>query len=142
MLVTALLKAAAYRAAPRATFTVLHPVYAAQLAKVPVDLRTAYAPRLTGALGLAIGLPLGILIGRMLERRAQVSATPAERPRARRNAPPRHMRERVIPRPRPVPEGVAAAAALTNGGAPPPPAGAPTNTARPVESVQQVGEAQ
>lgn len=48
-----LLKAAAYAMAPKATFTLLHPVQRVQLEKVPFDLRTAYAPRMT-ALGAAL----------------------------------------------------------------------------------------
>ena len=75
----ALLKAAAYSQAPRLTFGVLHPKQAAQLKKLPFDLRTAYAPRLVAVLAAALALPAGVAIGRALERRAQARPTPARR---------------------------------------------------------------
>lgn len=64
-----ILKGAAYTKAPRATFTVLHPRQAFEIAKLPYDLRHAYAPRLVALATLALALPAGVLLGRMLERR-------------------------------------------------------------------------
>ena len=64
----ALLKAAAYSQAPRLTFTLLHPKQAAQLKKLPFDLRTAYAPRIAAAVAVAVALPVGIALGRRFER--------------------------------------------------------------------------
>jgi hypothetical protein len=63
-MIRALFKLLAYTQAPRATFTLLHPVKAAQVVKTPFDLRTAYAPRLTAiATALLVG-PLAYRLGK------------------------------------------------------------------------------
>lgn len=54
----------AYFQAPKTTFSLLHPVKAAQLVKTPFDLKTAYAPRLTAvATALLVG-PLAYRVGK------------------------------------------------------------------------------
>jgi hypothetical protein len=80
------IKALAYAQAPRTTFTVLHPEKAVQIAKVPFDLRTAYAPRLI-ALGAALLIaPLAFRLGKRAgdgsfaaaRRRARAAALPTD----------------------------------------------------------------
>lgn len=63
-----LLKLYAYTRKPAATFMVLHPIRTAQVAKVPFDLRTAYAPRLVA---LATALVVGPLAYRLGKRSAE-----------------------------------------------------------------------
>ncbi len=58
------MKTYAYVKAPRATFTVLHPMQAVKLRKVRRDMRHAYAPRVAAVGALAVALPLGYAIGR------------------------------------------------------------------------------
>ncbi len=71
-----LLKAYAYLRAPRATAATLHPVKTAQWLKVPFDLKTAYAPRLTA---LATAVVVGPLAFRLGKRSAEAPCTPRER---------------------------------------------------------------
>ncbi len=59
-----LLKAYAYLRAPRATAATLHPVKTAQWLKVPFDLKTAYAPRLTALATAVVVGPLAFRLGR------------------------------------------------------------------------------
>lgn len=59
-----LLKLLAYSNAPRATFTVRHPVVRAQLAKTPFDFRTAYAPRIAAVATALIVGPLAYRVGK------------------------------------------------------------------------------
>ena len=59
-----LLKVIAYKRAPAATFTVLHPLQAAGWVKVPWDLRYAYAPRITGVLAALLVAPLAFRLGK------------------------------------------------------------------------------
>jgi hypothetical protein len=59
-----LLKVIAYKRAPAATFTVLHPIETAQWVKVPWDLRYAYAPRLTALLTALLVAPLAFRLGK------------------------------------------------------------------------------
>ncbi len=74
-----LLKLFAYTQAPKTTFSLLHPVKAAQLVKTPFDLRTAYAPRLTA---LAAALLVGPLAYRIGKRAGQGTLfSPDARPR-------------------------------------------------------------
>ena len=82
----ALLKAAAYSRAPRLTFTLLHPKQAAQLKKLPFDLRTAYAPRIAAVVAAAVALPVGFVLGRRFEQ-ARESADPYTARRKRASAP-------------------------------------------------------
>lgn len=63
-MLTTLLKLAAYTRAPRATFAVLHPIRTAQLAKVPFDLKTAYAPRITAVAAAILVAPLAYRLGK------------------------------------------------------------------------------
>ena len=63
MLVT-LLKLFAYTRAPKKTFVVLHPVRAAQLRKLPWDLKHAYAPPLVAIVTAAAVGPLAFRLGR------------------------------------------------------------------------------
>lgn len=63
-MIRTLLALLAYSQAPKTTFSLLHPVKAAQLVKTPFDLKTAYAPRLTAlATALIVG-PLAYRLGR------------------------------------------------------------------------------
>lgn len=59
-----LLKALAYTKAPRTTFAVRHPVRTVQVAKVPFDLKTAYAPRLTALATALLLVPLAYRLGK------------------------------------------------------------------------------
>ncbi len=59
-----LLKVIAYKRAPAATFTVLHPVETVQWVKVPWDLRYAYAPRLTALATALVVAPLAFRLGK------------------------------------------------------------------------------
>ena len=59
-----LLKMYAYSQKPKSTFAVLHPIKTAQLAKVPFDLRTAYAPRLTALAAALLIAPLAYRLGK------------------------------------------------------------------------------
>ena len=88
----ALLKAVAYSRAPRLTFTLLHPKQAAQLKKLPFDLRTAYAPRIAAVVAAAVALPVGFVLGRRFEQ-ARESAGPYTPRRVRASAPVPHRRE-------------------------------------------------
>jgi hypothetical protein len=116
-----LLKALAYRAAPRATLAVLHPKAAAQLEAVPFELRHGLAPRLAAAAAAAVALPVGILIGIALEQsRAERETSRRRRPggrsRGRRTADSvksRHaaaVREQAFEGPSGGPSGTASAA--------------------------------
>ena len=83
-MIRALLKLFAYTQAPKSTFSVLHPVRAAQVAKTPFDLRTAYAPRLVAvATALLVG-PLAYRLG----KRAGEGTLRTPRPAAPRTPPP------------------------------------------------------
>jgi hypothetical protein len=62
-----LAKTYAYRKAPKATFTVLHPRQAVKLRRLRRDLRHAYAPRVAALGALAVALPLGYALGRRTE---------------------------------------------------------------------------
>ena len=67
-MIRSLLKIAAYRTAPVATFALAHPKQTARLAKFRWDMRHAPAPRIA-AVGAAVGaitlaLPIGMLLGR------------------------------------------------------------------------------
>jgi hypothetical protein len=59
-----LFKLVAYTQAPKTTFTLRHPVAAAQLVKTPFDLRTAYAPRITAAVTALLVAPLAYRVGK------------------------------------------------------------------------------
>ncbi len=59
-----LLKVIAYKRAPAATFTVLHPIEAAQWVKVPWDFKHAYAPRIASLLTALLIAPLAFRLGR------------------------------------------------------------------------------
>ena len=59
-----LLKAYAYVRAPRITAVTLHPVRAVQWLKVPFDLKTAYAPRLTALTAAVVVGPLAFRLGK------------------------------------------------------------------------------
>ncbi|MDQ3389041.1 MAG: hypothetical protein M3483_05995 [Gemmatimonadota bacterium] len=76
-MLTRILKAVAYTQKPRATFAILHPVTAAQLVKLPFDLRTAYAPRVTAVLAALVVAPLAYRLGRRSS--AGTLFTPKER---------------------------------------------------------------
>lgn len=69
----------AYGRAPRTTFSLLHPVTAAQLIKLPFDLRTAYAPRLTAVAAALIVGPLAYRLGKRAGERTLT--TPRRRAR-------------------------------------------------------------
>lgn len=73
-----LLKLFAYSQAPKATFTLRHPVVRAQLAKTPFDLRTAYAPRIAV---VATALIVGPLAYRVGKRIGEGALTSQPRPR-------------------------------------------------------------
>ncbi|CAN5697348.1 hypothetical protein BH23GEM10_BH23GEM10_09530 [soil metagenome] len=63
-MIRTIMKAVAYRKAPRTTFAVLHPRSAVRMKKFGWDMRHAAAPRVT-ALGAAVlALPLGLWLGR------------------------------------------------------------------------------
>ena len=63
-MIRTLLKLLAYTQAPLPTFSFLHPVKTAQVAKTPFDFRTAYAPRLAAlATALVVG-PLAYRLGK------------------------------------------------------------------------------
>lgn len=92
-MIAELAKAVAYAKVPRLTFAVLHPRQAAQLKKVPFDLRTAYAPRLTAIGAALIAFPLGVALGVSIARGSRASrhdgawwegASRSHRPAARR----------------------------------------------------------
>ena len=73
-MIGAILKLFAYTQAPKTTFSLLHPVKAAQVVKTPFDLRTAYAPRLTALATALLVVPLAYRVGkRMGEREAEAS---------------------------------------------------------------------
>lgn len=77
-MIRTLLALYAYTQAPKTTFSLLHPVRAAQLVKTPFDLRTAYAPRLTA---LATALVVGPLAYRLGKRAGEGTLfSPASRP--------------------------------------------------------------
>jgi hypothetical protein len=59
-----LVKAYAYRKAPRTTFTLLHPKQAVKVRRLRWDMRHAYAPRVAAVGALAVALPLGYALGR------------------------------------------------------------------------------
>lgn len=59
-----ILKLVAYSQAPKSTFSVLHPIRAAQLAKIPFDLKTAYAPRITALAAAVVVAPLAYRLGK------------------------------------------------------------------------------
>lgn len=59
-----LLKAYAYLRAPVVTAATLHPIRTAQWVKVPFDLKTAYAPRLTALAAAAVVGPLAFRLGK------------------------------------------------------------------------------
>jgi hypothetical protein len=59
-----LLKIYAYTKKPKTTFVVLNPVTTAQLLKVPFDLKTAYAPRLTALATALLVAPLAYRLGK------------------------------------------------------------------------------
>lgn len=63
-MVRTLLKLFAYSQAPKTTFSLLHPVRAAQVAKTPFDLKTAYAPRLTAIATALVVAPLAYRLGK------------------------------------------------------------------------------
>jgi hypothetical protein len=67
-----IVKLAAYRTAPRATFAVAHPAKALRMKKLQWDMRHSVAPRVAAAgaaLGaLALALPAGMLLGRRRSR--------------------------------------------------------------------------
>ena len=63
-MVRKLLKLFAYTQAPKTTFSLLHPVRAAQVAKTPFDLKTAYAPRLTAIVTALVVAPLAYRLGK------------------------------------------------------------------------------
>jgi hypothetical protein len=84
-MIRSLITGVGYAAAPKATFSVLHPRAALELKKLPFDLRHAYAPRLVAVAVALIAFPLGVLAGRSLARR---SARRSERPARRRPQPP------------------------------------------------------
>jgi hypothetical protein len=59
-----LLKTYAYTQKPKTTFALLHPVRLAQLVKVPFDLKTAYAPRMTALATALLVAPLAYRLGK------------------------------------------------------------------------------
>lgn len=63
-MIKAILKAAAYSRAPRATFAVLNPRRAVLLKKFGWDMRHAHAPRVTAIGAAVLALPLGLWLGR------------------------------------------------------------------------------
>lgn len=80
-MVRTLLKLFAYAQAPKTTFSLLHPVRAAQVAKTPFDLKTAYAPRLTAIATALVVAPLAYRLGKRagegtLRRAGRVSPAP------------------------------------------------------------------
>jgi hypothetical protein len=63
-MIRTLLKLFAYTQAPKTTFSLLHPIKAAQVVKTPFDLRTAYAPRLTAVATALVVAPLAYRLGK------------------------------------------------------------------------------
>ena len=63
-MIGAIIKAAAYSKAPRATFAVLHPRRAVLLKKFGWDMRHAHAPRVTAVGAAVLALPIGLWLGR------------------------------------------------------------------------------
>jgi hypothetical protein len=61
-------KGAAYKKAPRTTFTVLHPKTALKLKAYRQEIRRSPVPRMMALAGAALALPLGIALGRMTRR--------------------------------------------------------------------------
>ena len=68
------LKLIAYSKAPRATFTLRHPVKAVRLKKMTWDMRHAYAPRIAALGAAALAVPIGLWIGGRNGRHARVQA--------------------------------------------------------------------
>lgn len=59
-----LLKTYAYTQKPKTTLALLHPIRLAQLLKVPFDLKTAYAPRMTALATALVVAPLAYRLGK------------------------------------------------------------------------------
>lgn len=58
-------KGAAYKKAPRTTFTVLHPRTALKLKAFQQEIRRSPVPRMMAIAGALVALPIGIALGRM-----------------------------------------------------------------------------
>lgn len=63
-MIRSIIKAVAYKKAPRTTFAVLHPRSAVRMKKFGWDMRHAAAPRVTAVGAAALALPIGLWLGR------------------------------------------------------------------------------
>ena len=92
-------KAVAYAAAPKLTFTALHPTEALRLRALPLELRYGYGPRLAAIAAALVAFPLGLALGVQFGRAsARERAGDRHAPRrARAGAGARGARERGGP---------------------------------------------
>lgn len=63
-MIRTLIKLLAYTQAPLPTFSLLHPVKAAQVVKTPFDFRTAYAPRIAALATALVVAPIAFRMGK------------------------------------------------------------------------------